>query len=146
MPHLTIKQMADSGRHQLVLDLAIESLGRSGKLRFRAQGTSMLPTIRPGTYVAVQSATPDQIVTGDIVLAKTSAGFRLHRVVDIRHDSAMVVFITRGDNHRHNDRPITAAELVGKWERTLPQPRWPTRFVRRRLFSIQRAWSRWMAA
>jgi signal peptidase I len=138
--------MADSGRHQVVLDLAIESLGKSGKLRFRAQGTSMLPTIRPGTYVAVRSAAPDQIVTGDIILAKTSAGFRLHRVVDIRYESAMAVFITRGDNHRHNDRPITAAELVGKWERSLPEPRCTTRFLHRRLFSIRRAWSRWIAA
>lgn len=138
--------MADSGRHQVVLDLAIESLGKSGKLRFRAQGTSMLPTILPGAYVAIRSATADQIVTGDVILAKTSTGFRLHRVVDIRYDSSLPVFITCGDNHRHNDQPITAAELVGKWERSLSEPRFATRFVRRTLVSIRRALSTWRVA
>ena len=106
--------MADADRHQIVLDLAVESLRRSGKLRMRVQGTSMLPAIRPGSYIAVRQAAPDQMVTGDIVLLKTSTGLRLHRLVEIRHEPSGTVFVTRGDNHRHNDTPAGAPDLLGR--------------------------------
>jgi hypothetical protein len=105
---------ADSERHQVVLDLAIESLRKSGNLRFRVQGTSMLPTIRPGTCVAIRQAATDQIVIGDIVLTKTSGGLRLHRVVEIRRYLSGPKFVTRGDNHWHTDLPADAAEVLGR--------------------------------
>jgi phage repressor protein C with HTH and peptisase S24 domain len=108
-----MEQMADSERDEVVLDLAIESLRKSGNLRFRVQGTSMLPTIRPGTCVKIREAAADQIVKGDIVLTKTSAGLRLHRVVEIRRGP---LFVTRGDNHWHTDLPADATELLGKLE------------------------------
>jgi signal peptidase I len=131
MPQPTIKQMSDSARHQVVLDLAIESLGKSGTLRFRAQGTSMLPTIRPGAYVAVRNATPDQIAAGDIILTKSSTGLRLHRVVEIRYNSSGPMFVTRGDNHGHNDRPAGTPELLGRLDGTLPAPGRLARFLHR---------------
>lgn len=74
----------------------------------------MLPTIRPGACVSVRRASPDQIVAGDIVLTNTSAGLRLHRVVEIRFGSSGRVLVTRGDNHRHNDPPADASALLGK--------------------------------
>jgi hypothetical protein len=123
--------MEQSGRHEVVLDLAIESLAKSGSLRFRVQGTSMLPTIRPGTYVDVRRTASDQIVTGDIILTKTPAGLRLHRVVEIRKESSGPTFITRGDNHRHIDRPAGAPQLLGRLNETLPLPGRLTRFIRR---------------
>jgi hypothetical protein len=106
--------MADSERNEVVLDLVIESLRKSGSLRLRVQGTSMLPTIRPGAFVEIRQAAADRIVTGDIVLTKTSAGLRLHRVVEIRHYLSGPMFVTRGDNHWHTDLPAEAAELLGK--------------------------------
>ena len=42
------KPMVNARRQEVVEDLATESLRRSGKLRFRPQGSSMLPTIRSG--------------------------------------------------------------------------------------------------
>jgi signal peptidase I len=123
--------MADFERHRVVLDLAIESLRKSGNLRFKVQGTSMLPTIRPGSYVNVRRATPDRIVTGDIILTKTTAGLRLHRVVEIRYDSSGPMFVTRGDNHRHNDRPAGALELLGTLDGILCTPGLLARFLRR---------------
>jgi hypothetical protein len=109
-----MEPMADSERDEVVLDLAIESLRTSGSLRLRVQGTSMLPTIRPGTCVAIRQAPADEIVKGDIVLTKTSAGLRLHRVVEIRHYLSGPKFVTRGDNHWHTDLPADATELLGK--------------------------------
>jgi hypothetical protein len=109
-----MEKMVDSERHQVILDLAIESLRKSGNLRFLVQGTSMLPTIRPGTCVAIRQAAADQIVTGDIVLTKTSAGLRLHRVVEIRRCLSGPKFVTRGDNHWRSDLPADATEVLGK--------------------------------
>jgi signal peptidase I len=123
--------MGDFERDRVVLDLAIESLRKSGNLRFRVQGTSMLPTIRPGSYVAVRHATPSRVVTGDIILTKTAAGLRLHRVIEIRYDSSGPMFVTRGDNHRHNDRPAGALELLGTLDGILYAPGWLARFARR---------------
>lgn len=99
-------------RYRVELDLAIESLGKSGNLRLRVYGLSMLPTIRPGSCLLVRRTTPDQVSLGDVVLVKTPAGLQLHRVVEIRQDQT---FVTRGDNHRHNDRPVSAADVLAKW-------------------------------
>jgi len=123
--------MVDSERHEVLLDLAIESLRQSGTLRFRVQGTSMLPTIRPGSCVGIRKAAPDQIFTGDIILTKTSTGLRLHRVVEIRYQSSTPIFVTRGDNHEHTDRPAGAAELPGKLDGIVSEPRGWTRFLHR---------------
>ncbi len=121
-PRFTIKRMSAEERHRVVLDLAIESLCKSGNLRLRVYGASMLPTIRPGTCLVVQQTTPDQVSTGDVVLVITPAGLRLHRVVGIRQDQT---FVTRGDNHRHNDRPVSAADVLAKWHGVItsePEP------------------------
>lgn len=113
--------MPDAGRHAVVLDLAIESLHRSGKLRFRAQGASMMPAIHPGTCVEIRRATPDRIAPGDIVLLKTLAGLRLHRIVEIGPD----LLITRGDNHEHNDTPADPRDLLGRLHSvSRPRRRW----------------------
>ena len=109
---LIIGTMSADERHRVALDLALESLRKSGNLRLRVFGSSMLPTIRPGTCVLVRQTTPDQVSTGDVVLAKTPAGVQLHRVIEIRPDHT---FITRGDNHRHSDPPVCAADVLAKW-------------------------------
>lgn len=91
----------------------------------------MLPAIRPGTYVAIRRAAPDQIVTGDIILTKTSTGLRLHRVVEIRYNSPGPIFVTRGDNQRHNDPPADTREFLGKLDATVPGPGRLERFLHR---------------
>lgn len=118
----TIGQMLDSERHQVVLDLAIESMRRPGNLQLRVHGTSMLPTIRPGAWVAIRQTAADQISTGDIVLSKACAGLRLHRVVEIRYLSSGPMFVTRGDNHWHTDQPAGAREPPGTPDGVLSEP------------------------
>lgn len=121
--------MPEHDRHTLLLDLAVESLRRSGQLRFRAQGASMIPAIRPGACVEIRAATPDRIARGDIVLLKTPGGLRLHRVVEIRPGS----LITRGDNHAHNDAPADARDLLGRLHAvSRPRFRWARFFSRLR--------------
>ena len=123
--------MVDSERDEVLVDLAIESLRQSGKLRFRAQGTSMLPTIQTGSCVAIRKAAPDQMFTGDIIFTKTSAGLRLHRVVEIRYQSSGPIFVTRCDNHEHTDRPADVADVLGKLDGIVSEPRPWARFLHR---------------
>ena len=120
--------MVSARRDSVLVDLAIESLRRSGRLRFRAQGTSMLPTIRPGSQVEIGHASSDQISAGDIVLTKTRSGLRLHRVVEIGAGSLVV---TRGDNHLHNDEPCRAQDILGRLRLVGPAPRLWRRLLRR---------------
>lgn len=121
--------MGECARERLVMDLAIECLRKSGKLRFRVQGTSMMPTIRPGSSVTVRRVEPGLIQTGDIILIATAAGLRLHRVI-----ANVPQLITRGDNHAHDDPPVGAEQVLGKLDRIEPEP-WRFAHILRRAFA-----------
>lgn len=87
----------------------------------------MMPTIRPGAWVEIRSATLDRMARGDIALLKTPSGLRLHRVVEIHAD----LLITRGDNHEHNDAPAEAHDVLGRLHAvSQPRHRW-ARLLRR---------------
>jgi hypothetical protein len=60
-------------------------------VRFRTQGRSMFPAIAEGEMVEVAPA--GQVCRGDIVLAETKDGLRVHRVVRLVGDAVA----TRGD-------------------------------------------------
>ena len=92
-----------------VADLAVECLARSGTLRLRVTGSSMLPAIRSGSHVEIRRAGPSEVVPGDIVLVRVTGGFRLHRLV--AREGLRI--ITRGDNHTENDPPEPVAQLLG---------------------------------
>jgi hypothetical protein len=74
----------------------------------------MLPSVRPGSRVKIRRAGLDDVRSGDVVLVRTDAGLRLHRLVDIRPGPLLV---TRGDNHRHTDPPESVDRLLGVADR-----------------------------
>jgi hypothetical protein len=86
-------------------------LERGLSVRFEARGCSMSPAIRDGEIVEVQPVEPVRLQKNDIVLAKSDAGFRLHRIVML--DTHRGIFITRGDCGHANDPPITVAQILG---------------------------------
>ena len=90
----------------------MESLEKSGRLVFRAVGSSMLPTIRPNTEVRIRRAGVEDVAVGDVALIRVPDGVRLHRVVE-KHGNSLV---TRGDNHRHCDPPTEADRVLGVLE------------------------------
>lgn len=103
-----------AGREQETkLHLALECLTRSGHLRLRVMGSSMLPAILPGSYVRIRRAAPAEMAPGDVVLARAADGVRLHRLVEIRGSGADTVWITRGDRHQHCDPPLQTGQLLG---------------------------------
>src|SRR5882724_7209688 len=60
--------------------LAAEALRSWGRLRLRARGLSMLPTLWPGDFLTVQSRRAEQIEPGEIILFMREGKFFVHRV------------------------------------------------------------------
>jgi hypothetical protein len=133
--------MQPYGHRETTLELALECLAKSGYLRLRVTGASMLPKIRPGCYVLIRRASaelsraelsPAELSPGDVILARTEDGVRLHRLVEIRGSGADAVWITRGDNHTHCDPPLTSGQIVGVLSQVEEPPRvsWFRRIAR----------------
>src|SRR5512147_1904858 len=86
----------DRASERAKYELALEGLALHGVLRFRAGGVSMLPTLVPGDLLEIESATPADLVRGDIVLFSRDGALFAHRVIAL--DSATASFTTRGDS------------------------------------------------
>ena len=95
--------------HAAVTDLAVESLNISGRLRFRATGLSMMPAISPGSCVTIKKTDIAAVEPGSVVLVRSHAGLLLHRLVGRDGQFA----ITRGDNNKDPDPPVTCAQILG---------------------------------
>jgi hypothetical protein len=93
-------------------DLAVECLRTSGRLRLKAFGWSMLPSLWPGDALMIERTSREGVSLGDIVLFRREDRFFVHRLVSkCASDSNLV---TRGDALPHSDLPITDRELLGK--------------------------------
>ncbi len=104
-------------REQWKCNLAAQVLQSSGKLRLRATGASMLPTLWPGDLLTIQSNSFDQVELGDIVLYMREGRFFVHRIVnksDAKDQRPFV--IARGDCMSQADRPVRSNELRGRDE------------------------------
>lgn len=62
-------------------------------VRFQARGRSMLPLIKDGETLCVESVAAAKLRVGDIVVARTTLGLRAHRLIfaDVKRDC----FLTR---------------------------------------------------
>jgi signal peptidase I len=103
-------QARDEGRCRL----AAEALRSAGKLKVRANGLSMLPTLWPGDVLTVQSIRPEQADPGEIVLYLRRGRFFIHRIVDKPLSGDGTHLITRGDCMAEDDPRVERSELLGK--------------------------------
>lgn len=90
--------------------LAVASLWRAARREVITsfQGTSMLPTIRPGVEVVLDCARDWQI--GDIIAFIDSGHLGVHRIVAASVDGQWL--LTRGDHRIVPDRPFQAKNAV----------------------------------
>ena len=65
-----------------LLELAEEVVSRGGVLRFQARGRSMRPAIADQDWVVLGPVGGHEPRLGEVVLARTRRGPRLHRVVE----------------------------------------------------------------
>jgi hypothetical protein len=96
---------------KLFEEMTRELLARGLSVRFQAQGGSMFPTICGGEIVEIAPVGARKLRKGDIVLARCSYGFRLHRLIVANH--AADLYITRGDFLKENDPALKEAQILG---------------------------------
>lgn len=103
-------QAREAGRCSLVA----EALRSWGRLKLRASGISMLPSLWPGDLLTIESHEPEQVEPGEIVLYMRGGRFFIHRVVSRGLDAKGGFLITRGDCMAENDPPVSRSELLGR--------------------------------
>jgi signal peptidase I len=94
--------------------LSSELLKTGYRIRFRASGKSMQPTIREGEVISVAPVHPLRVKRGDIVLYRVRGKVIAHRVIAVDKQVAKSpVFILRGDAAATCDPPVAAAQVLG---------------------------------
>jgi signal peptidase I len=118
--------------------------GRGGDFRYRADicGTSMAPAIDHRDRVLVESALPEELSVGDVVVYLGEHGRKVaHRVVGVEGHGEDAVLVTRSDAPGARDEMVARTELIGRVigvERASP---W-TRFVFRARRTLYWIWQR----
>jgi signal peptidase I len=95
------------------IELAAELLRCGGRIRIRALGTSMLPTIFPGDILQIESTPQNELAVGDVVLVKREKRIVIHRLVS--NESRR--WVTRGDAVPQDDPPVVDEEFLGRVRR-----------------------------
>ena len=90
-------------------ELAAEILTRFGSIRIRVQGSSMLPSIRPGDEIELRQASSHEIEIGDVVAYRRDDRIFVHRVIEKNCQE----LVTRGDTLPQPDAPVSKSELLG---------------------------------
>jgi len=101
--------------NHLLLDLSTELLGRGKRVRFRAPGRSMYPTIRENEAITVEPVAPQDVKVGDIILYRSEKSVVAHRVIRIEKGRGNTLrFILREDTWGTLDAPVEADQILGK--------------------------------
>jgi signal peptidase I len=101
--------------NHLLLDLSTELLGRGKRVRFRAPGRSMYPTIRENEAITVEPVKPQDAKVGDIILYRSDDSVVAHRVIRIEKRRGNTLrFILREDTWGTLDAPVEAEQILGK--------------------------------
>jgi signal peptidase len=83
-------------------------------VRFRAEGTSMYPTIRDGEAITIAAIATNDIVRGDVLLCRHKKRMVAHRVVNVAACGTERFFELRGDSKGSCDMPVGADAVVGR--------------------------------
>jgi hypothetical protein len=78
-------------------------------------GTSMFPVLKPGDRLSVLCVHESFRIGQVLVILGESAPI-VHRVVDSFETGQGKTYVTKGDNSRSLDRPVSLSEILGKVE------------------------------
>lgn len=98
----------------LKTSMAEELLIKTGSIRLRVLGQSMLPAIWPGDILTIEKWAAAEIEPGDIALLRRNGRFIIHRIRDRQIGEGCLHFLTRGDSTTDNDPPFAEKALLGK--------------------------------
>jgi len=102
-------------KHETFVDLSAGLLTSGYGVRFRAKGSSMLPTIQEGEMMTVVPVAPHEVSCGDIILYCFAGGMIAHRVVRMAQAAdGGAVFSVRGDASWAFDQAVEAQQVLGR--------------------------------
>jgi signal peptidase I len=102
-------------RHSYLFGAVIEkALIAGATVRFRAEGSSMYPTIRDGEAVTIAAVHTDDVVRGDVLLCRHEQRMVAHRVVSVSSRGTERFFELRGDSKASCDMPVDVDAVVGR--------------------------------
>jgi signal peptidase I len=102
-------------RHSHLFGAVIEDALTAGTtVRFRAEGSSMYPTIRDGEAITVAAIVTADVVRGDVLLCRHDARMVAHRVVAVTTRGAERFFELQGDSKAGCDMLVGAQAIVGR--------------------------------
>ncbi len=105
--------------HMLVRDLGFSLLAGGTNLKIKAGGYSMYPSIKPGTTIFIEPlAVDNDPAPGEIIAWKRESGFVVHRLVRSERRGNDVIYYTRGDSCKYEDKAVTRDQIAGKVVRT----------------------------
>lgn len=97
-----------------VLEAALGIWGQAGRKHLvPIAGRSMLPFIQDGDRVLVAHGCAD-VRRGDVIVFRRGGRLIAHRVLRIHRRESEPIFITKGDNIRRFDPPVSASEMIGR--------------------------------
>ncbi len=100
--------------HNIIRDLGFSLLAEGTILKIKADGYSMYPSIKPGTTIFIQPLKEyDDIIPGHIIAWKRESGFVVHRLVRTENKGDQVLYHTRGDSCKYEDKPVTIDQIAG---------------------------------
>lgn len=95
------------------LDIGRVLADRDG-VTFRAQGTCMYPTIRPGDVLRIQPRTAAQVAVGEIAVCRRPGYLFSHRVIATGQQAGQAFIVNRPDRSvEGSDNPIFDKDLLG---------------------------------
>lgn len=75
--------------------------------RVSFRGYSMYPSMKPGDILVLTAVSARSVESGDIICATRGREYVAHRVIDVLDSPPARIFITKGDNLPHPDRPFS---------------------------------------
>jgi signal peptidase len=109
--------------------------GKGGKL-LSVQSGSMVPAINKGDLVQVKNVPDSELAVGDVITyvsqdKKTTITHRISGILE--NDPSGNNIVTKGDANANADKPIEAASVVGRVERTIPYAGYAVDFIKQPL-------------
>ena len=129
--HDTDRNSAWVNGSRIFPELIANLLTDGNKIKFRAPGDSMYPTICDGDVITVMPIETASITVKDIILYRHRSGVTAHRVMRIlkrseknsrsalqgpqdRSLSETLEFVFRGDAAINDDAPVSSEQILGK--------------------------------
>ena len=101
--------------HKIVRDLGFSLLAEGTMLKIKADGYSMYPSIKPGTTIFIEAFKEYfNLAPGQIIALKRESGFVVHRLIRKETGGDKILYYTRGDSCKYEDKPVTGDQIAGK--------------------------------